>query len=407
MIADLPILPPAPAEPATARPGRETAPSPASFEALVTGEDAAAEATPAPPRRPVKQAPPNGDPGLVAAVVQLPLPVLPVDVPPPGAPALAAGPTPAIPGQAPAPGVPGTGLVPTAVPGVASTTPAPNGEAPGAAAPVSPSAPGVTPNPAASPQPLAASLIATPDQPLPTAMPAAAPVPAGGVALPKVTAQPAPVAEAPAVPTLEARPSKPGPQALAADPSRPTPVVPVPKKDGVLADPLVTALPAGPGAAAVPVAEGEAGIHAPHRATQAAPPPPSAQVLAKLEPALAEGRPTTLTLRLTPEELGRVEVRIEVQDGKVNAMVAADRQSTLDLLQRDARGMERALEQGGLKLQPDGLQFSLRDAPRQDQPGQQPSPQGGRAYRLDQAEAEPGPLTPVARRLDGLVDIQV
>ncbi len=405
MIADLPILPPAPADPAPARPGRDAAsPAPARFEALVTGDQPpATEDAPAPPqRRPVRQAPPNGDPGLVAAVVQLPLPVQPVEVPVPAGTALAAGPVPPAPGQQQA-AVPGPAIMPTAAPGTVGTAPAQGDQLP-VPVTVQPPDPGDPAGAAQVPKPLAGGVPAGAGT-LPAAAPTTGPSAAGGlpVASPAVAAETA----APAAPPAAARPGKPVLQAPAADPARPAPVMVAPTKKEGGAEPLATVLPAGSGAAAIPAAPGGEAIHAPHRPAPASPPPPSAQVMAKLEPALAEGRPTTLTLRLTPEELGRVEVRIEVQDGKVNALVAADRQSTLDLLQRDARGMERALEQGGLKLQPDGLQFSLRDAPRQDQPGQQPSPQGGRAYRLDQAEVEPGPLAPIARRLDGLVDIQV
>ena len=39
----------------------------------------------------------------------------------------------------------------------------------------------------------------------------------------------------------------------------------------------------------------------------------------------------------------------------------ADRSDTLDLLRRDASGLERALQDAGLKTADNGLQFSLRD----------------------------------------------
>jgi flagellar hook-length control protein FliK len=39
----------------------------------------------------------------------------------------------------------------------------------------------------------------------------------------------------------------------------------------------------------------------------------------------------------------------------------ADRPETLDLLRREVQGLERALQDAGLKTSDNGLQFSLRD----------------------------------------------
>ncbi len=67
-------------------------------------------------------------------------------------------------------------------------------------------------------------------------------------------------------------------------------------------------------------------------------------------------------IRLDPPELGRIEVRLDVdRDGNVTSRLIADRSDTLDLLRRDATGLERALQDAGLKTADNGLQFSLRD----------------------------------------------
>ncbi len=67
-------------------------------------------------------------------------------------------------------------------------------------------------------------------------------------------------------------------------------------------------------------------------------------------------------IRLDPPELGRIEVRLDVdRDGNVTSRLVADRADTLDLLRRDAAGLERALQDAGLKTTDNGLQFSLRD----------------------------------------------
>jgi hypothetical protein len=67
-------------------------------------------------------------------------------------------------------------------------------------------------------------------------------------------------------------------------------------------------------------------------------------------------------IRLDPPELGRIEVRLDVdRDGNVTSRMIADRSDTLDLLRRDAAGLERALQDAGLKTADNSLQFSLRD----------------------------------------------
>ena len=67
-------------------------------------------------------------------------------------------------------------------------------------------------------------------------------------------------------------------------------------------------------------------------------------------------------IRLDPPELGRIEVRLDVdRDGNVTSRLTVDRAETLDLLRRDASGLERALQDAGLKTADNGLQFSLRD----------------------------------------------
>ncbi|MBM3515468.1 MAG: hypothetical protein FJX59_17405, partial [Alphaproteobacteria bacterium] len=68
-----------------------------------------------------------------------------------------------------------------------------------------------------------------------------------------------------------------------------------------------------------------------------------------------------VTIQLKPEELGRIEVTLEMsQDGKVKATIAAENPATLELLKADARGMERALQDAGLRASAEDLEFNLR-----------------------------------------------
>ncbi|MFC3052984.1 flagellar hook-length control protein FliK [Kordiimonas pumila] len=66
------------------------------------------------------------------------------------------------------------------------------------------------------------------------------------------------------------------------------------------------------------------------------------------------------TMRLDPPELGRVRVSMAFgSDGTVTARVVAERPETLELLQRDTKGLERALEAGGHKVENGSISFSL------------------------------------------------
>jgi flagellar hook-length control protein FliK len=66
-------------------------------------------------------------------------------------------------------------------------------------------------------------------------------------------------------------------------------------------------------------------------------------------------------IRLDPPELGRVEVRLSIDAaGKASAHLSADHPQTLDLLQKDAPALTRALRDAGLDVSQDGLNFSLR-----------------------------------------------
>ncbi|SNS45860.1 MULTISPECIES: flagellar hook-length control protein FliK [unclassified Azospirillum] len=133
---------------------------------------------------------------------------------------------------------------------------------------------------------------------------------------------------------------------------------------------------------------------------------PAAQLTGRIEQAVSEGR-TTLTVRLDPETLGRVEVKLELQDGRVTAHIAAERPATLDLLQRDARLLERAVEQGGLQLSGGGLQFSLREGAGQWAEAQAGNRRGGLAYGMAASEPVADPLSPTLYTSDSLVDIQI
>ncbi len=67
-------------------------------------------------------------------------------------------------------------------------------------------------------------------------------------------------------------------------------------------------------------------------------------------------------IRMDPPELGRIDVKLEIgKDGRITANLSVERPETLDLLQRDARALERALVDSGLNTDKNSLNFSLKD----------------------------------------------
>ena len=90
---------------------------------------------------------------------------------------------------------------------------------------------------------------------------------------------------------------------------------------------------------------------------------------------MAQAGKNHFEIRLDPPELGRIEVRLDVDhDGHTTTSLIADRSDTLNLLRQDSSGLERALQDAGLKTTGNGLQFSLRDQTMGNQQGNTPAP---------------------------------
>lgn len=68
-----------------------------------------------------------------------------------------------------------------------------------------------------------------------------------------------------------------------------------------------------------------------------------------------------ITIRLRPHQLGLVDVQMTVSaDGKIQAVLAADKPETLFWLQQDAKQLERSLQDSGLKTDSTSLSFQFR-----------------------------------------------
>jgi flagellar hook-length control protein FliK len=137
-----------------------------------------------------------------------------------------------------------------------------------------------------------------------------------------------------------------------------------------VASPNAGAGPAAPNAIANTATAPTFGIFAPNAiATNGAAPAAAASdpavPLAGLAVAIAgraQAGSSQFDIRLDPPELGRIDVRLDVDGtGQVRTHVTVDRPDTLQLLQSQQPQLERALEQAGLKTADNGLQFTLRD----------------------------------------------
>ena len=104
-----------------------------------------------------------------------------------------------------------------------------------------------------------------------------------------------------------------------------------------------------------------------------------------------------------------MEVKLDIgHDGRVLAVISVDKQETLDMLQRDARTLEKALQDAGFDTGSNGLNFGLR----QDTQGE------GRNFAdldlplgegIDESDFSMLPQQPLSSGIngDGSLDIQV
>jgi len=126
--------------------------------------------------------------------------------------------------------------------------------------------------------------------------------------------------------------------------------------------------------------------------------------------ATANSGKSRFEIRLDPADLGRIDVRIDVdRNGQVTSHLTVERPETLSMLRQDANQLQRALDNAGLSTGNSGLQFSLRD---QSQQGHNDN-SNPNAHRLIVAEEDTIPAAVAGRSYgrmlgsSGGVDIRV
>ncbi len=152
-------------------------------------------------------------------------------------------------------------------------------------------------------------------------------------------------------------------------------------------------------------------VAAPSHPRAVPPHPATTQVAVSVARAVDDGV-DRIAIKLQPPELGRIDVRLDFgADGRVQAMVLADRPATLEILRNDARELERALAGAGLETASGGLSFGLRQhANGNGQGGAQGFPAQPGRHPSDDAAPDEGRV-PVPKHVlsaaTGRLDIQV
>ena len=143
---------------------------------------------------------------------------------------------------------------------------------------------------------------------------------------------------------------------------------------------------------------------------------PAEQIRVKITKGIKSG--DTIRIQLRPESLGKVDVRLDVHDGRVSASIVVDTRETLDMLKNDVRNLEKALNEAGLKTDQSSLNFSLRGEGQSNQAQQKAqdersgpgTPYDTHAQNLDDDLVEDVPLDTLraaAAQARGGVDVKI
>lgn len=135
--------------------------------------------------------------------------------------------------------------------------------------------------------------------------------------------------------------------------------------------------------------------------------PASEQVAIHLRQAIKDGS-NEIQIQLKPASLGAIDVKLNVNhDGRLTAVISADRSDTLNLLKQDAGHLQQALRDAGFNADSGSLSFSLRgDAQSFTQNASQRS--GASAPTTVLADQSDAFLAARAfRQHSGTIDIQV
>jgi hypothetical protein len=93
--------------------------------------------------------------------------------------------------------------------------------------------------------------------------------------------------------------------------------------------------------------------------------PAAEQVALSLRQA-AQSNTGRIEIQLKPASLGAIDVKLDVtHDGRITAVISADRSDTLQMLRQDSSGLQQALRNAGLQADSGSLSFNLRGGDQQ------------------------------------------
>ncbi len=172
-------------------------------------------------------------------------------------------------------------------------------------------------------------------------------------------------------------------------------------------------------AGAITVSLPAGGTQTPQSVPQAAGPtlptptlvPAVEQVVFNLKQAVQNGT-NRIEIQLKPAALGAIDIKLDLtHDGRITAVISADRSDTLNMLRQDASGLQQALRDAGLQADSSSLSFNLRgDAQsfaQNSTPAPAPTPSStGFADEPDAPPSWHGNASQL-RRHDGALNIEV
>lgn len=122
-----------------------------------------------------------------------------------------------------------------------------------------------------------------------------------------------------------------------------------------------------------------------------------------------------IRIQLKPASLGTIDVKLNLtQDGRVSAVISADRSDTLNMLKQDSGTLQQSLRDAGLNADGNSLSFNLRGdaqsfAQNSSQGGFSRGGNGGNAYSTSTGDALVGADATISsqRYHTGSLDIEV
>jgi len=95
-------------------------------------------------------------------------------------------------------------------------------------------------------------------------------------------------------------------------------------------------------------------------------PAPGEQLAVEIHRGLNAGK-DSIKIRMNPAELGSIKVEMQLaDDGVLRAVVTAEKPETLEMLQRDSRELERALQNAGVRTDSESFSFKGQNGDRRE-----------------------------------------